>query len=67
MGPLVLILGLLLALSLAVTEAPYWWFGVAFFGAFLLANVVSTPRSLRGATQMRDELSRRTNTGRSVR
>lgn len=63
MGPLVFISMLLLTAWLAITQASYWWFGVAFFAAFSVATFVSTPRTLRKVTRMRSELSRRAGAG----
>lgn len=48
-----------LAVWLAVTGQPLFWFAVAFFVAILVVTVVTTPRVLRNTTAMLAELDRR--------
>ncbi len=58
-GPVVFGVMIVLALWLALTSTPWWWFGVAFFVGFLLFSVITTPRALAKAEVVREELSRR--------
>ncbi|PZE65992.1 hypothetical protein [Curtobacterium sp. MCBD17_021] len=58
-GPVVFGLALVLNVWLALTDAPYWWAGVALFAGILLASVVTTPRMLRRTSDMLAELDRR--------
>ncbi|QWS33780.1 hypothetical protein [Curtobacterium aetherium] len=58
-GPLVFVAATALALWLALTDSPYWWFGVALFVGFLVAFLLSTPRVLRRTRTMLAELDRR--------
>lgn len=58
-GPLVFVPATALALVLALTDSPYWWFGVALFVGFLVAILLSTPRVLRRTRTMLAELDRR--------
>ena len=60
-GPVVFGVMVVLAIWLALTSAPWWWFGVAFFVGFLLFSVITTPRALAKAEVVRDELRRRAN------
>ena len=48
-----------LAIWLAVTSEPLFWFGAAFFIAIFVITVVTTPRVLRNTTTMLSELDRR--------
>jgi hypothetical protein len=59
MAPLVFVPATALGVWLALTETPYWWFGVALFVAVLIGSVVSTPRVLRRTTMMLAEVDRR--------
>ncbi len=59
LGPLVFGLMIVLALWLALSQSPVWWFGVVFFVGFLTWSVVSTPRLLRSTERVREELRRR--------
>ena len=52
---------IVLAIWLALTSTPWWWFGVAFFVGFLLFSVITTPRALAKAEVVREELRRRAN------
>ncbi|MBO9039767.1 hypothetical protein [Curtobacterium flaccumfaciens] len=58
-GPVVFGVMIVLALWLALTSTPWWWFGVAFFVGFLLFSVITTPRALAKAEVVREELRRR--------
>ncbi|XNN87313.1 hypothetical protein ACL00T_13230 [Curtobacterium flaccumfaciens] len=58
-GPVVFGVMIVLALWLALTSTPWWWFGVAFFVGFLLFSVITTPRALAKAEVVREEASRR--------
>lgn len=60
-GPVVFGVMIVLALVLALTSTPWWWFGVAFFVGFLLFSVITTPRALAKAEVVREELRRRAN------
>jgi len=60
-GPVVFGVMIVLALCLALTSTPWWWFGVAIFVAFLLFSVITTPRALAKAEVVREELRRRAN------
>lgn len=48
-----------LAVWLAVTGQPVFWFGAAFFVAVLVVTCVTTPRVLRNAEAMLADLDRR--------
>lgn len=48
-----------LAVWLAVTGQPFFWFGAAFFIVVFVVTVVTTPRMLRNTTTMLAELERR--------
>ena len=48
-----------LAIWLAVTGQPLFWFGAAFFIAIFIITVVTTPRVLRNTATMLTELDRR--------
>lgn len=48
-----------LAVWLAVTGQPLFWFAVAFFVSIFVGTVVTTPRVLRNTTAMLAELDRR--------
>jgi membrane protein implicated in regulation of membrane protease activity len=58
-GPLVIIPATALSLWLTLTDAPYWWVGVALFVGVLVAFMLSTPRVLRRTRTMLAELDRR--------
>lgn len=60
-GPVVFGVMVVLAIWLALTGTPWWWFGVAFFVGFLLFSVITTPRALAKAEVVREELRRRAN------
>lgn len=60
-GPVIFGVMIVLAIWLALSSTPWWWFGVAYFAGFLLMSVITTSRALAKAEAVREELRRRAN------